>query len=51
MIEFGFGFRSVNVVERLEPMLELRSATASRIEFALVTQGGREKGAGVVFFW
>lgn len=38
-------------MERLEPVLELRSATASRIEHALVTHGGREKAAGGVFFW
>lgn len=49
-----FGFRRRSVVERLEPVLELRSATASRMEHALVTQGGRENaagGGGVVFFW
>uniref|UniRef100_A0A2P2LQE3 Uncharacterized protein n=1 Tax=Rhizophora mucronata TaxID=61149 RepID=A0A2P2LQE3_RHIMU len=36
--------------ERLELVVELRSATASRIEQALVTHGGTEK-EGLVFFW
>lgn len=49
----GFLCRSSeNVLEILELVVELRSATASRIEQALVTQGGRsEKATGGAFFW
>lgn len=48
----GFLCRSSeNVLEILELVVELRSATASRIEQALVTQGGSEKATGGAFFW